>query len=281
MLHRAALLSVIALVLGCRGSAPAASAAPAPAATDSVERRPFISSVVRRSVDVDWRVPERRGQLSDSQLVALAPRIARFRAVPDTLRMDITDSLFIARLVRVLALDDDGRVLGEVRRYGFNFGGGLYPQANGSVRARAAGIGVFGANISDRLPGDFRSRGPAQVLIIVTDSTGVGPRAPTIAKGSGVISGFVRDSAGRPLPGVSVQAMRREGTVGVQMAFSISDMEGRYRLDSLPPGPAMITVLLHRFQPIIVEVNLHEGASETRDFRLLPGNPLPSGSGRP
>lgn len=271
-MSRAAFVMCTALALACRAPAPEPAPQRVPPPTPTVERVPFVQTRVGTSVRVDWRVPQREGQLSDSQLVAAAPRIARLRAEPDTLRMDVTDSLPMATLVRVLAVDDSGAVVGEVRNYGFNFVGGLTIQPNGFVRARQAGVGVFGASLSPRLPGEFRSRGPASVIVVVSDSTGVGPRT-TVARGSATISGVIRDSLGRALQGVSVQAARPDGRTAVTLARSVSDSEGRYRLESLPAGRTVVTAFQFGYQPAFVEVQLGEGAAEARDLRLRPGNP--------
>jgi hypothetical protein len=261
-------------MVACRGSAPAVpttatvQAAPLARAGDTV-RVPFTVTSPS-SMRLDWQVPERAGQLTNAQLVELAPRIARLRAEPDTLRMDVTDSLDIARLVRVLALDDNGVVLGEIRRYAFSFRNSLYPQPSGMVRASRAGIGVFGASIPQQLSGDFRTRGPAQVSVIITDSTGAGARALEIPTGSGVISGVVRDSLGQPLPRAQVLATRRVGMEIVNMTRASADAEGRYRLEGLPAGPLTLRASWRGHQLLSVDAALEEGANVTRDLQLLP-----------
>jgi len=271
---RALPLFCLALMVGCRGSAPAVpttatvQAAPLARAGDTV-RVPFVATT-QSSMRLDWRVPERAGQLTNAQLVELAPRIARLRAEPDTLRVDVTDSLDIARLVRVLALDDNGAVLGEIRRYTFSFRGSIYPEPSGMVRAGRAGVGVFAASIPQQLSGDFRTRGPAQVSVFITDSTGAGARMLEIPKGTGVITGVVRDSLGQPIARAGVTATRTVGMEVVIITRATADAEGRYRLEGLPAGPLRLMTSWRGHQLLRVDNPLEEGANVTRDLQLLP-----------
>ena len=111
----AAVVSGIALG-ACAGGAPA----PEPEPRLPVVASPIVGAAVRDSVRVQWNVPERAGQLSDERLAELRPRIARLVADPDTFRMGLADSVFLAQRVRVLAVDSEGSILGEIRRYGFS-----------------------------------------------------------------------------------------------------------------------------------------------------------------
>lgn len=281
-MHRALVLVSLSLAMACRGSVPAAPPAPAataataaPAAAET--RVPVVAATVGSSMRLNWRVPPRAGQLTDSQLVALAPRIARLRAEPDTLRVDATDSLNLAQLVRVLALDESGAVLGEVTRYGFVFRGSIYPEPGGMVRASRAGVGVFAASIRRDLVGEFRTRGPAQVIVITTDSTGAAARMLEIPKGTGVISGVVRDSLGQPMPRAQVMATRTIGAEVITVARGQADAEGRYRLEALPAGPINIRLLSRGYLPLNLDLTLGEGETITRDLQLVPAQvrPLP------
>lgn len=268
---RVLLLCCLALVIGCRGSATVAPAAPAAAAAPAAEVRvPVVTTTTGASMRMTWPVPPRAGQLTDSQLVALAPRIARLRAEPDTLRVDVTDSLNMARLVRVLALDDNGAVLGEVTRYTFAFVGSIYPEPSGVVRASRAGAGIFGASIRRDLAGEFRTRGPAQVIVITTDSTGAGARMLEVPKGTGVITGVVRDSLGQPLPRAQVLATRTIGAEVITLTRGVADTEGRYRLEGLPAGALTVRASWRGHRPISENLTLGDGAAVTRDLQLAP-----------
>lgn len=157
-----AFLAVLALS-ACGGSASnPAPATPAPAAGE-VQRVPFVRTTVSGSTRVRWRVPVRDGQLTDSQLVALAPRIARIKA----------------EVVRVLAIADDGTVLGEIRRYTYQFSG-LDQDSLGLMRPLRPGRAEWMAMIPVQAPGAFRTRGPAEVRVIITDSAGRIPPEPPV-----------------------------------------------------------------------------------------------------
>ena len=272
---RALVLVSLLLAMACRGSAPATPATPAApaasAAPSAAETRvPIIAATVSSATRVNWRVPPRAGQLTDSQVVALAPRIARLRAEPDTFRLDVADSLNLAQLVRVLALDDTGVVLGEVARYGFSFRGSIYPEPSGVVRASRAGTGVFTAFLRRDLPGESRTRGSAQVIVITTDSTGAGARMLEIPKGTGVITGVVRDSLGQPMPRAQVLATRIVGAELITVTRGEADAEGRYRLEALPAGPISIRSLSRGHRPLSIDLTLREGDTITRDLQLVP-----------
>ena len=62
----------------------------------------------------------------------------------------------------------------------------------------------------------------------------------------GSIQGFVKDSSGAVLPGVTVEA-RSPALAGG--ASAVTDSEGGYRFPSLPPGVYEVTAVLQGFNP--------------------------------
>ncbi|HRN53497.1 MAG TPA: carboxypeptidase-like regulatory domain-containing protein [Gemmatimonadaceae bacterium] len=258
------LVLAAALAIGCR------SQGPAPNPTPEVTRVPFVAVRTGGPVSVRWGVPQREGQLTDSQLVALAPRIAALRAEPEALTLDATGALPLSQLLRVLAVDEAGVVLGEVRNYGFALRDGLYIDSTGAVRGNRVGTGRFIATIPERIIGDFRSRGPAEVRIAISDSTGVWSRPPVIPRGTAVISGIVRDSTGAPRADARVQVMRRIDGRMVQIAAGASDSDGRYRLEGLPAGEATLILAIRDHEASFITLQLRDGDALQRDARLLP-----------
>lgn len=252
------------LAIGCR------SQAPAPSPTPELTRVPFVAVRAGGPVAVRWRVPQREGQLTDSQLVALAPRIAALRAEPEALTLDATGALPLSQVLRVLAVDEAGVVLGEIRNYNFELRDGLYIDSTGAVRGNRVGTGRFIASISERRTGDFRSRGPAEVRVAISDSTGLLSRPPVIPRGTAVVSGIVRDSTGTPRAGAIVQVMRRIDGRMVQVANGTSDDEGRYRIEGLPAGESTLILAIRDHEPTFITLQLSDGDQSQRDARLLP-----------
>lgn len=250
--------------LGCR------SQGPAPSPTPEVTRVPFVAVRTGGPVAVRWRVPQREGQLTDSQLVALAPRIAALRAEPEALSLDATGALPLSQMLRIFAVDESGAVLGEIRNYGFTLRDGLYIDSTGAVRGTRVGTGRFIASITERITGDFRSRGPAEVRIAISDSTGLWSRPPVIPRGTAVVSGIVRDSTGTPRAGAIVQLMRRLDGRMVQVANGTSDGEGRYRLEGLPAGESTLILAIRDHEASFITLQLRDGDQLQRDARLLP-----------
>ena len=256
---------VLAAVLlsGCRGQSPAS------APTPEVTRVPFTNVRMGGAMAVQWRVPARDGQLTESQLTELAPRIAELRAEPATFDLDATSALALSQHMRVLAVDDAGVVLGELRQYDFELRDGIYIDSTGAIRGNRVGTGRFLASVPRRLDGDFRTRGPAEVRISISDSTGRLSRPPEIPRGTAIVAGVVRDSTGTPAA-ARVQVMRRiEGRL-VQVAATESDAEGRYRLEGLPAGESTLIFEIRYHEASFVPVQLRDGVELWRDARLLP-----------
>ena len=105
---------------------------------------------------------------------------------------------------------------------------------NGYLRAS------YGASRPDR----------AGTSVVVTDNSVVGNLTIAIARG-GVITGVVRDSQGRPLPGRTVQVMKLgyhpvsgepSLSAPATSVVSPSDDRGEYRAYGLPPGGYLVLV---------------------------------------
>ncbi len=262
------LLMMVALAAGCRAKPPVN---PAPQHPD-VQVRPVTIQAVVDSQRVRWNVPPRDGQLSDSQLVALAPRIAGLRAEPDSLTIALGDSLLLPRLVRVLVVDDAGAVLGELRRYSFTLTGNLYIGPSGAIRARQAGSGQFSATIPARLTGDFRTRGPAVVRVTTVGTDGASVAAP---RGSAVVVGVVRDSLGAPIAGALIRALHRGDGAPTEIETAVADGEGRFRMERLPSGNLTLFALHIGYQPRAIRVTLTEELTEQVELRLSLLRPTP------
>ena len=123
----------------------------------------------------------------------------------------------------------------------FAFGGlaaGKYElQAFKNAYLRAS----FGASRPDR----------AGTPVVVKDGETVANLAMTIARG-GVITGIVRDTGGRPAPGLNVRVLKLgynavtgERTLGTPSTASVglTDDRGEYRAYGLPPGGYLVVVV--------------------------------------
>ena len=64
----------------------------------------------------------------------------------------------------------------------------------------------------------------------------------------GAIVGRVLDTAGDVLPGVTVEAV---GPAQVEPRLEVTDLEGRYRIDGLPPGRYAIRFTLPGFGSVV------------------------------
>ena len=102
----------------------------------------------------------------------------------------------------------------------------------------------------------------------------------------GAIAGRVLDAAGDALPGVSVQTVILEQR---QWRLAVTDLEGRYRIDGLPPGEYAIVFTLPGFLPVAregidvdasstatVDTEMEVGSAD--DVRLTPSDPSAGGA---
>jgi hypothetical protein len=224
---------------------------------------------------VQWQVPVRDGQLTDSQLVALAPRIAGLRAAPDSFALDASTGLPLSRLMAVFAVDDSGRVLGELRNYAFSVRLPLALDSTGMVRARGHGSGYFQADFPTRFAGDGRTRYPALVHVTITDSSGVLSPPVEIPRGTAVVQGVVRDADGTPLVYARVQVLRVADGATTPIATTHSDPSGHYRVPELPAGQILLVISVSGRDPSVTGHVIADGGTLTHDARLLPRAPTP------
>jgi len=155
------------------------------------------------------------------------------------------DSKQPARRVRVTLSNVAGTPPGQTTTTddsgAFAFGGlpaGKYElQAFKNAYLRAS----YGASRPDR----------AGTPVVVKDSEAVANLAMTIARG-GVITGIVRDTGGRPVPGLNVRVLKLgynavtgERTLGAPGTGSagLTDDRGEYRAYGLPPGGYLVVVV--------------------------------------
>ena len=102
----------------------------------------------------------------------------------------------------------------------------------------------------------------------------------------GAIAGRVLDAARETLPGVSVQTVILEQR---QWRLAVTDLEGRYQIDGLPPGEYAIVFTLPGFRPVArrgiavdggspatVDVEMEVGWAD--DVRLTPSDPSAGGA---
>lgn len=102
----------------------------------------------------------------------------------------------------------------------------------------------------------------------------------------GAVSGRVLDVAGDALPGVTVQTVILEQR---QWRLAVTDLEGRYLIDGLPPGEYAIVFILPGFRPVAregidvdgsstatVDAEMEVGSAD--DFRLTPSDPSAGGA---
>ena len=73
-------------------------------------------------------------------------------------------------------------------------------------------------------------------------------------QGNGALTGVLRDPQGGPIPGAQVAAMRTG-----QRTTAVTDANGRFRLENLPPGPYEITFSLTGFTTATYRVDVSAG----------------------
>lgn len=112
---------------------------------------PVPSSMVMESTSVAHTVPVRAGQLTAAQLDSIAPFIHSLSAEPPELLQLVGDTVNVSALVRIIALDSAGSVLGELSTYDFGFSGrGFRLLADGRLHLGRAGTVRFTARLPKR-----------------------------------------------------------------------------------------------------------------------------------
>lgn len=262
-------LAMLVLVSACRRPAPDPVAVPArmpadssaPQAAGVITTLPFTRAVLRDSMRIQFPIPNRPGQLSLQQLIALGPQVTRFVADPDSVSFALGDSIFIGQQVRILAVDREHRVLGEVRTYGFRMNSGLYPNPSGAIKARSAGEHSF----ETIAPRAFRDSGlaeptPARLRVFVVGAN----EAATLRPRRASVVGIVRDEAERPVSQAMISVMR----AGTLQASVMADSAGQYRLVALPTGVVRVEVRAVGYRLQAQEVLLEAGDSLRLDVVL-------------
>ena len=89
---------------------------------------------------------------------------------------------------------------------------------------------------------------------------------PTSASAQeGAIAGRVLDVAGDPLPGVTVEVL---GSAQGETWLEVTDREGRYRVDDLPPGAYAVWFTLPGFQWVVGDRDVDVGVVDVRAGRV-------------
>lgn len=134
-------------------------------------RIPVPSAVVAESSTIQHTVPERVGQIPVAALDSLGPRIRSLRADPTDLVQLEGDTVRVANVVRVLALDSAGVVLGELRTYDFGYRGrGFRLLHDGGVHLRRRGTLRFTARLPRRFWNGDEARRPSVDVPIRVES---------------------------------------------------------------------------------------------------------------
>jgi hypothetical protein len=130
---------------------------------------------------------------------------------------------------------------------------------------------------------------PAATFVLVADAEGytteeqqnitveagkpVFPKPFTLTRADGILAGVVVDAEGRPLAGASVAAWRGQGAESRQLGGTMTNGEGRFRIEKLPKGQVTLGVHLERYEnkgPTTVRV----GATDVR-IVMAPWRPPP------
>lgn len=262
MLWKSALCALV-LLAGCRAGDSAG-----PTVVTVPQALPLVA--LGDTGRIAYSVPQRSGQMTADEMRALLPRVERLRAEPDTIAVGIGDSVFIPRLVRILALDASGRVVGELRSYDFSMMGGLGPLRSGAIRAHVRGTARLTASWPRRLLDDGESAPPSAELTVLVGATR-GVTVPPVARsGTASIAGVVRDPAGTPMSGVHVRVAKR----GVLLQQTTTDEEGRFRVDELPAGLVHVATLHLGYVRSNTELELPGASAKELSFVLQPIGPL-------
>ena len=132
----------------------------------------------------------------------------------------------------------------------------------------ASGVVTFGLTISTASGAPLLTRVSGSGTIVVNSATGAilgappgllpggrgAPPPPARPPGPGAVSGTVRDSTGRPVPGLSVQALRPITRNGVRAwaptaRLAVTGADGAYRIEGLNPGDVSVAVISYGSDP--------------------------------
>ena len=87
---------------------------------------------------------------------------------------------------------------------------------------------------------------------------GVVAFAPGVAAAQATLAGEVKDTTGAVLPGVTVEAA--SPALSGKVRTAVTDVSGRYRIESLPPGSYTVTFSLVGFAPVTQQNLLVSGS---------------------
>jgi iron complex outermembrane receptor protein len=93
------------------------------------------------------------------------------------------------------------------------------------------------------------------------------PVAASAQAGAAVIAGIVRDQSGGAVPGATVRIVYQHTRGAVD---AVSDAQGAYRREALPPGAYRIEVTLSGFETAVREVALADGQTAAIEMTLTP-----------
>lgn len=134
---------------------------------------PLAASSALESRTIDYNVPERAGRLSVAAMDSLATRVRALRAAPTALTVAVGDTVRMAELLRVEALDGAGVVLGELPIYDFGFSGrGMRLLADGRFVFSRTGTARFTAEFSEQF---WRGKAGDRPKVAVAITVQAGP----------------------------------------------------------------------------------------------------------
>src|SRR3990170_4102373 len=90
--------------------------------------------------------------------------------------------------------------------------------------------------------------------------------ASTAQTSLGIISGTVKDSAGAPLPGVTIRISKG----GVSTQTQTTDAKGAFAFARVPAAEYELTAILSGFAPFTARITVRPGATETVAVVLKP-----------
>jgi hypothetical protein len=132
---------------------------------------PLPVSPAVESRTVDYAVPERAGRLSYPAVDSIGGRVRTLRATPTAITVTVGDTLRLPDVLRVIALDSAGTILGELPGYDFGFSGrGMRLLADGRFVFTRTGTMRFTARFPEHAwRGKASDQPTVHVPIIVRD----------------------------------------------------------------------------------------------------------------
>ncbi len=114
------------------------------------------------------------------------------------------------------------------------------------------------------MTGNFRLQFKlAAVFILIIAAAGISPIFAQIPATSGNIVGTVTDESGSPLPGVMISSVPANGS----FKTTVTNVEGHFRFELLPPGTYQVEAQLEGFKTVIRK-NVEVTARQTTRLEL-------------